>query len=214
MPIPASSESLELIAVNQILSSIGQAPVTDLNQTNPDVAIAYNTLLEVSRDVQTEGWTFNKDYNVKVYPQIDPITLERFIPWGEDVIEMNISQDPSYFQKSQHKTVKREGKVWDRQRQTFEFPKDYYYFDFVRLYNWDDLPIPIRDYITARASAMTSQRVIGDPTQYQMLQQKEAYCRAYAMEYECNQGQYSMFGDPKNGTNYNSFQPYKALQRF
>ena len=214
MPIPASSESLELIAVNQILSSIGQAPVTDLNQTNPDVAIAYNTLLEVSRDVQTEGWTFNKDYNVKVYPQIDPITLERFIPWGEDVIEMNISQDPTYFQKSQHKTVKREGKVWDRQRQTFEFPKDYYYFDFVRLYNWDDLPIPIRDYITARASAMTSQRVIGDPTQYQMLQQKEAYCRAYAMEYECNQGQYSMFGDPKNGTNYNSFQPYKALQRF
>ena len=214
MPIPASSESLELIAVNQILSSIGQAPVTDLNQTNPDVAIAYNTLLEVSRDVQTEGWTFNKDYNVKVYPQIDPITLERFIPWGDDVIEMNISQDPTYFQKSQHKTVKREGKVWDRQRQTFEFPKDYYYFDFVRLYNWDDLPIPIRDYITARASAMTSQRVIGDPTQYQMLQQKEAYCRAYAMEYECNQGQYSMFGDPKNGTNYNSFQPYKALQRF
>ena len=94
MPIPASSESLELIAVNQILSSIGQAPVTDLNQTNPDVAIAYNTLLEVSRDVQTEGWTFNKDYNVKVYPQIDPITLERFIPWAEDVIEMNISQDP------------------------------------------------------------------------------------------------------------------------
>ena len=152
MPIPASSESLELIAVNQILSSIGQAPVTDLNQTNPDVAIAYNTLLEVSRDVQTEGWTFNKDYNVKVYPQIDPITLERFIPWAEDVIEMNISQDPTYFQKSQHKTVKREGKVWDRQRQTFEFPKDYYYFDFVRLYNWDDLPIPIRDYITARAS--------------------------------------------------------------
>ena len=50
--------------------------------------------------------------------------------------------------------------------------------------NWDDLPIPIRDYITARASAMTSQRVIGDPTQYQMLQQKEAYCRAYALEYE------------------------------
>ena len=109
MPIPASSESLELIAVNQIPSSIGQAPVTDLNQTNPDVAIAYNTLLEVSRDVQTEGWTFNKDF-VKVYPQAD-----KTIPWAEDVIEMNISQDPRYFQKSQHKTIKREGKVWDRQ---------------------------------------------------------------------------------------------------
>ena len=209
MPIPASSESLELIAVNQILSSIGQAPVTDLNQTNPDVAIAYNTLLEVSRDVQTEGWTFNKDFNVKVYPEAD-----NTISWANDIIEMNISQDPRYFEKSQHKTVKREGKVWDRQRQTFEFPLDYYYFDIVRLMNWEDLPIPIRDYVTAKAASITSQRIIGDPTQYQMLQQKEAYCRAYAMEYECNQGQYSMFGDPKNGTNYNSFQPYKALQRF
>ena len=79
MPIPASSESLELIAVNQILSSIGQAPVTDLNQTNPDVAIAYNTLLEVSRDVQTEGWTFNKDFNVKVYPEADKLFLGRMI---------------------------------------------------------------------------------------------------------------------------------------
>ena len=209
MPIPASSESLELIAVNQILSSIGQAPVTDLNQTNPDVAIAYNTLLEVSRDVQTEGWTFNKDFNVKVYPEAD-----NTISWANDIIEMNISQDPRYFEKSQHKTVKREGKVWDRQRQTFEFPLDYYYFDIVRLMNWEDLPIPIRDYVTAKAASITSQRIIGDPTQYQMLQQKEAYCRAYAMEYECNQGQYSMFGDPKSGTNYNSFQPYKALQRY
>ena len=209
MPIPASSESLELVAVNQILSSIGQAPVTDLNQTNPDVAIAYNTLLEVSRDVQTEGWTFNKDYNVKVYPEAD-----QTIPWGIDVLEMNISQDPGYLQKARHKTVKREGKVWDRQRQTFLFPKDFYFFDIMRLYNWDDLPIPIRDYVTAKASSTASQRIVGDPTQYQMLQQKEAYCRAYAMEYECNQGQYSMFGDPKHGTNYNSFQPYQALQRF
>ena len=101
MPIPASSESLELIAVNQILSSIGQAPVTDLNQTNPDVAIAYNTLLEVSRDVQTEGWTFNKDFGVKVYPQAD-----KTIPWAEDVIEMNISQDPRYSKNHNIKQLK------------------------------------------------------------------------------------------------------------
>ena len=50
-----SQEQEELRAVNQILESVGQAPVTDLNQSNPDVAIAYDTLMQVSRDVQAEG---------------------------------------------------------------------------------------------------------------------------------------------------------------
>ena len=209
MPIPASSESPELKAINQILSSIGQAPVTDLNQTNPDVAIAYNTLLEVSSDVQSEGWTFNKDFNVKVYPQAD-----QTIPWGENILEMNISQDPTKIERALHKTVKREGKVWDRQNQTFLFPKEWYYFDIMRLYNFEDLPIPIKDYVVAKAASRVSQRIIGDATQYQMLQQQEAVCRAYALEYECNQGAYSFFGDPKTGTAYIPYSPYETLRRY
>ena len=58
-----SKSKSELNAVNQMLQSIGQAPVTTLEQSNPDVAIAYDTLMQVSRDVQAEGWTFNKEYH-------------------------------------------------------------------------------------------------------------------------------------------------------
>jgi hypothetical protein len=47
-----------------------------------------------------------------------------------------------------------------------------------------------------------------------MLQQKEAFCRAMALEYECNQGDYSYFGKPREGSAYQSFQPFKALQRW
>ena len=61
MTLPTSGSQTELQAVNEILASVGQAPVTTLEQTNPDVAIAYNTLLEVNREVQAEGWTFNKE---------------------------------------------------------------------------------------------------------------------------------------------------------
>src|SRR5210317_1336881 len=32
-------------------------------QTNPDVAIAYNTLTEVTREVQSEGWVYNTERN-------------------------------------------------------------------------------------------------------------------------------------------------------
>ena len=38
------------------------------NQPNPDVAIALNTLREVSREVQSEGWTFNREFNYELTP--------------------------------------------------------------------------------------------------------------------------------------------------
>ena len=63
MAFPTTNATQELPAVNEILASVGQAPVTTLDQTNPDVAIAYDTLLQVSREVQAEGWTFNKEYH-------------------------------------------------------------------------------------------------------------------------------------------------------
>ena len=71
MPIPTTNASEELPAINQILASVGQAPVTTLDQTNPDVAIAYDTLTHVSREVQAEGWTFNTEEYVKFTPDSD-----------------------------------------------------------------------------------------------------------------------------------------------
>ena len=58
----------ELSAVNSILGSIGQSPVTTLNFTNPEVSYIYNLLTEVNKDVQNEGWHFNTEEHVKVEP--------------------------------------------------------------------------------------------------------------------------------------------------
>ena len=66
MAFPTTNAAQELPAVNEILASVGQAPVTTLDQTNPDVAIAYDTLLNVSREVQAEGWTFNQEFEYKI----------------------------------------------------------------------------------------------------------------------------------------------------
>ena len=58
-----------------------------------------------------------------------------------------------------------------------------------------------------------SSRIIGDPNQYQILIQKEAFAKSTALEYECNQGDYSFFGAPKGGNFYKSYQPFHTLQR-
>ena len=67
--------------------------------------------------------------------------------------------------------------------------------------------------MTAKASTIVAQRIVGDPTLVQMLQQREALARSIALEYECNQADYSIFGHPHGNRNYTSYQPYTALQR-
>ena len=203
MPFPTTNAQTELQAVNEILASVGQAPVTTLDQTNPDVAIAYDTLIQVSREVQAEGWTFNKEFE---YPFVPDTNNEILIP--NNVLELDLT--PDYRDRD---SVRRNGKLYDRTNHTFEWEDDEVLCDVVWYFDWVDLPVPIQDYIVARAATITSSRIIGDSGQYQMLQQREAYCRAMALEYECNQGEYTFFGHPRGANYYNSYEPYKALYR-
>ena len=204
MAFPTTNAATELPAINQILMACGQAPVTTLDETNPDVAIAYQTLLEVSREVQSEGWSFNKEAHYEMTPDSN----------NEILIANNILQiDLSRSHADDKHAIRRNGKLYDKEHHTDQWTDGAVDCDIVWLFDWVDLPRPIQDYITARASSITSSRIIGDNTQYQMLQQKEAYMRAMALEYETSQGDYSFFGKADGSHPYISYQPYQALSR-
>tara|TARA_R100000781_G_scaffold927_2_gene1585 strand:- start:17353 stop:17979 length:627 start_codon:yes stop_codon:yes gene_type:complete len=208
MPFPTTNAAQELPAVNEILASVGQAPVTTLDQTNPDVAIAYDTLINVSREVQAEGWTFNKEEFYELTPDAN----------GEVVIPNNVLQIDLHDEKdNQYEAVRRNGKLYEKINHTYDWKTltnwDTVACDIVWLFDWVDLPRPIQDYIVARAAAIVSSRIVGDPQQYQILTTKEAYNRAMAIEYECTQGDYTFFGHQRGKKVYNSYQPYHALQR-
>jgi len=204
MAFPTTNAAQELLAINQILMACGQAPVTTLDETNPDVAIAYQTLLEVSREVQSEGWSFNKEEHYDMTPDSNN---EIVIP--NNMLQVDLHQ-PSASDKN---VVRRNGKLYDKQNHTDQWTDGAVECDITWLFDWVDLPRPIQDYITARASSITSSRIVGDSTQYQMLQQKEAYMRAMALEYETAQGDYSFFGHADGGHPYVSYEPYHALSR-
>ena len=74
MPFPTYAVSTELDAVNQILSSVGQAPVTTLDLQTLNCAIVLNTLREVNKQVQSEGWIFNTERDYTLTP--DSVTKE------------------------------------------------------------------------------------------------------------------------------------------
>ena len=204
MAFPTTNAATELPAINQILMACGQAPVTTLDETNPDVAIAYQTLLEVSREVQSEGWTFNKEAHYEMTPNTDD---EIIIP--TNVLQIDLTQANA----GDKKVVRRNGKLYDKQNHTDKWTNGVVEVDVLWFFDWVDLPRPIQDYITTRAATITSSRIVGDQTQYQILQQKEAYMRAMALEYETTQGDYSFFGKPDGAHPYVGYQPYHALKR-
>ena len=204
MAFPTTNATQELPAVNQILQSCGQAPVTTLDQTNPDVAIAYQTLLEVSREVQAEGWSFNKEYHYEMTPDTNN---EILIP--NNVLQIDLSHNAANMDKD---VIRRSGKLYDKANHTYTFTEKVE-CDITWLFDWVDIPTPIADFITARAASTVSSRIVGDGTQYQILQQKEAFTRAMAMEYECNQGDYTYFGHSGKTNTYTGYKPYTALYR-
>ena len=177
-------------------------------QANPDVAIALNTLREVSREVQSEGWTYNKEFDYELTPDSNN---EIIIPDNMLQVDLNISSKRSG--NRQFDSIIRGGKLYDRIKHSYKWTDESVYVDVLWYFEWEHIPDVVQAYIVARAATIVSSRIIGDGNQYQMLQQKEAYARAMALEYECNQGDYSFFGEPQGENYYNSYKPFHSLQR-
>jgi hypothetical protein len=175
-------------------------------QTNPDVAIALNTLREVSREVQAEGWSYNTEFDYKITPDSN-----NEIRIADDVLQMDLNQ--GYPENIEKDAIFRGGKLYDKKAHSYEWTAETVYVDIVWYFDWESIPQPIQAYIVARAAAIVSSRIIGDSNQYQILQQKEANTRSQALEYECNQGDYSFFGSPSHGNFYRPYKPFHTLQR-
>ena len=209
----------ELSAVNSILGSIGQSPVTTLGTVttdatntgqeivntfaNPQIALIHNLLMEVTKDVQNQGWHFNKEDDVKVSPDDN----------GNFIIPTNYLRydihDGLYDRNRD--VVRKNGKLYDNVLHTDVFTEDFY-FDITYLLAFSDLPPAIQRYIIARASVRAATQLVSNADLVKLLQLEEAQTRATALEYDCEQGDHTFFGFP-HGSNYRSYQPYKALIR-
>ena len=196
----------ELSAVNSILGSIGQSPVTNITGNslqNPEIAFVVNLLAEVNKDVQTIGWTFNTEHRVKKSPDAQ----------GNYVVPTNaIVYDISDGQIDRAtNVVKKDGKLFDTINQTDVFTGEYY-FDIVTLYPFTDVPPAIQRYIIARASVRAATQLVSNADLVKLLQLEEQQARANAMEFETEQGDHNFMGFPQQ-TTYRAYQPYKALIR-
>ena len=116
--------------------------------------------------------------------------------------------------KRNYDVVKRSGYLYDKLDHTDDWSElsDGIDLDIVRLLTFEDLPSTFKRYIIAKASVRAATQLVGNPQLVQLLQSQEALARATVMEYECNQGNHTMFGLPDDST-YNSYQPWRSLGR-
>ena len=200
----------ELSAVNAILGSIGQSPISGLDFANPEISFIYNLLKEVNQDVQAEGWTFNIEYHIKENVGADnKIILESDVTRIDNTDEWDRTRD---FVRRKDTT---DGiwKLYDRVNHTFEYPDDdYFYVNKVRLLNFEDIPTAFQRYIVYRASGRAAVQLVSNADLQKMLATYEAQARAACVEYECNQGDHNFMGWPDESA-YQSYKPYTMLRR-
>ena len=200
----------ELSAVNAILGSIGQSPISGLDFANPEISFIYNLLKESNQDVQNEAWTFNLEYHIKE----NVSTSDNKIIIGSDVIRIDMTDA---WDKTRDFVRRKDSdglwKMYDRVNHTFEFPDDdYFYVNKVRLLPFEDIPAPFQRYIIYKASGRAAVQLVSNGQLQKMIAQFEIQSRAGAMEYECNQGDHNYMGWPDESA-YQSYKPYTALRR-
>lgn len=200
----------ELSAVNAILGSIGQAPISGIDFNNPEISFIYNILKEVNQDVQNEGWTFNLEYHIKENVNAS----DNKIIIASDVIRIDNTDE---WDRTRDFVRRKDSdglwKLYDRVNHTFEYPDDdYFYVNYVRLLNFEDIPTVFQRYITYKASGRAAVQLVSNSGLQKMLGQYEIQARAACMEYECNQGDHNYMGWPDESA-YQSYKPYTALRR-
>ena len=203
MTTSIQASDTELSAVNSILSSIGQSPITTLNFTNPEVSLIHNLLMECNKDVQNEGWHFNVEEHVKVSPDANGQFLVPTNYLRYDIHDGQVDRNRD--------VVVRDGKIYDNVLHTDVFTSDFY-FDITRLVAFVDVPSVIQRYIIASAAVRAATQLVSNTELVKLLNLNKEKTKANATEYDCEMGDHSFFGWPHESS-YRPYQPYNALAR-
>ena len=137
----------------------------------------------------------------------DSASEEILYPTNALQIDTNVNQH-----RDDYDVVRRGNKLYDRLNHTYKFKKDLE-VDITWFFEFEDVPPPIQNYITARAARMSAIKIVGEQQLAGLLQDQELMTRAAAVEYDCNQAEYTMFGWRDGENYYNNYQPYNALAR-
>lgn len=171
----------ELAAVNDILASIGEPPVSTLEgDANADVANARRVLNKINRQIQSKGWTFNIEENAQLVPD----AFNRLIPYMSDYLSVLSAGGASAY-------VNRGGYVYDRMNNTdlFDAPIS---VTIIKLREFFEMPECFRFWIVTKAARQFNNRFFGSPEIDSVLAEEEQEAKVQCTEYELDFGNFNM----------------------
>jgi hypothetical protein len=190
-----TTPTTELQAVNLMLESIGETPVSSLTDAGlGDVAIAKNALSRVNREVQSRGWTWNSDYQYPLARDVD-----NKIPVPVNALEVDTDGSSATID-----VVVRGGYLWDRYNKRFTFDAAVK-CSIIWLFEYESLPEAARNYIAVLASRRFAKAVLGTEEASRLTLEDEMTAWAALVNNECRTGDANMLND-----NYSAAQ---VLQR-
>lgn len=180
----SSNKLTEIGAINVMLGSVSQSPVSSLvAPLTGTVALAKNILDEVRREVLAEGWAFNTDHELVMQP--DAISSQ--IALSDNILRI----DGSANKNTSMNLTERSGKLYDKIARTFTFTTDIY-VDVVYHQEFTDLPDVARNYIAKRAARILVDRTFSEASSSQMFRQEEFEARVKLNKHESSVGDYNI----------------------
>jgi hypothetical protein len=165
--------------------------------------MAEQILDEVTRAVLAEGWEFNTERH---YPFTPNSTNEIVIP--DNVLTLDTKSG------SAKQTIIRNGKLYDRVKHSYTFSESVD-LDVTWLFDFAELPEAFKNYITIRAANVFAGRSVGSQEAVTFGQREETIARATLLEYDTQQGDYTMFQDYEGGSEYSrsAYLPVNVFNR-
>ena len=170
-----------LDAVNILLENIGEQPVDQLdNEQIQDARVAERTVLEVHKEGQTRGWSWNYEWN---YPFKRDAT-EGTVKVPDNIVSFSVNRY-SYNGRFQL----RGNKVYDLLKRTYQIDEqiDEICADVIWLLPWDECPEVFNRFVTIRAARIFSDRTLGSEALFKYTSLDEANAKAELERVESEQ---------------------------
>lgn len=170
-----------LEAVNILLDGIGEDNVNSLDTGYTEATQAQKTINRVSRDVQADGWWFNRDLNVR-------LVADAFdnVPLPANVLSAQFLARTRYTQRGL--------RVYDRENHTFNITAPVYCNLIVELH-FDELPASAQKYVIARAARIYQDQILGSGTLHEFQGRDEMEAKVAFLEDEALNAQYNIYNN-------------------
>jgi hypothetical protein len=147
----ALTPTTTLEAVNQMLFAIGEAPVNRVEDNGlVDAAVALRTLVNVSREVQKNGWHWNTEKSLSLSPDTD----------GNITLPANTLKVDTVDADADVDVVWRGTRLYDRVNHTYSFTRPLI-VELVVMLDFEEIPEAARNFITLRAARRFQQNSVG-----------------------------------------------------